>query len=102
MDEFLKDRSALGGRIIGVTATIRELPAIAPGAMAAIGFCFGGLCVLDAARHDVQLRAVGAFHGLLGPLPEPSDGPIQPKIAVYHGWDDPFAPPSDVVALAAN
>jgi dienelactone hydrolase len=102
MDEFLKDRSALRNRIIGVTATIRELPAIDPGALAAIGFCFGGLCVLDAARHGVQLRAVGAFHGLLGPLPEPSDAPIQPKIAVYHGWDDPFAPPSDVVALAAE
>jgi dienelactone hydrolase len=102
MDEFLKDRSVLRDRIIGVTATVRELPAIDPGAMAAIGFCFGGLCVLDAARHGVQLRAVGAFHGLLGPLPEPSDGPIQPKIAVYHGWDDPFAPPSDVVALAAE
>jgi dienelactone hydrolase len=102
MDEFLKDRNALRDRIIGVTATIRELPAVDPGAMAAIGFCFGGLCVLDAARHGVQLRAVGAFHGLLGPLPEPSDAPIQPKIAVYHGWDDPFAPPSDVVALAAE
>jgi dienelactone hydrolase len=85
MDEFLKDRSALRDRIIGVTVTIRELPAIDPDAMAAIGFCFGGLCVLDAARHGVQLRAVGAFHGLLGPLPEPSDAPIQPEIAVYHG-----------------
>lgn len=102
MDELLKDRSALRDRIIGVVDTIRQLPAIDAAALAAIGFCFGGLCVLDAARHGVSFRAVGAFHGLLTPLPEPSDAPIEAKIAVYHGWDDPFAPPSDVVALAAE
>ena len=31
MDEFLKDRNALRDRIIGVIATIRELPAVDPG-----------------------------------------------------------------------
>jgi dienelactone hydrolase len=102
MDELLKDRSALRDRIIGVVDTIRGLPAVDPAALAAIGFCFGGLCVLDAARHGVPLRAVGAFHGLLTPLPEPSHAPIRSKIAVSHGWDDPFAPPSDVIALAAE
>ncbi|MBB5164362.1 dienelactone hydrolase family protein [Mycobacterium sp. AZCC_0083] len=102
MDAFLKDRRALRDRIIGVVDTIRDLSGIDADAMAAIGFCFGGLCVLDAARHGVKLRAVGAFHGLLTPLPEPSDAPIHPKIAVYHGWADPLAPPADVVALAAE
>jgi dienelactone hydrolase len=102
MDEFLKDRSALRDRIIGVTATIRELPAIDPDAMAAIGFCFGGLCVLDLARHGMDMKAVGAFHGLLTPPTEAPDEPISTKISVFHGWDDPFAPPSDVVALAAE
>jgi dienelactone hydrolase len=102
MDALLKDRTALRDRIIGVVGTIGHLPAIDPDAMAAIGFCFGGLCVLDAARHGVRLRAVGAFHGLLTPLSEPSDVPIHPKIAVYHGWADPFAPPADVVALGAE
>jgi dienelactone hydrolase len=102
MDAFLEDRSALRDRIIGVVDTIRGLQAIDDGALAAIGFCFGGLCVLDAARHGVQLRAVGAFHGLLTPLPESSDAPIHPKIAVYHGWADPLAPPADVVSLATE
>ncbi|MCW2556866.1 MAG: dienelactone hydrolase-like enzyme [Mycobacterium sp.] len=102
MEAFLEDRSALRDRIIGVVDTIRALPAIDDDAVAAIGFCFGGLCVLDAARHGVRLRAVGAFHGLLTPLSEPSAAPIHPKVAVYHGWEDPFAPPEDVVALAAE
>ena len=102
MDAFLKDRSALRDRIIGVVDTIRGLHAIDDDAMAAIGFCFGGLCVLDAARHGVRLRAIGAFHGLLTPLPESSAAPIHSKIAVYHGWADPLAPPADVVSLAAE
>jgi dienelactone hydrolase len=102
MNAFLEDRNTLRDRIIGVVETIRNLPAIDDDAMAAIGFCFGGLCVLDAARHGVPLRAVGAFHGLLTPLPESSNAPIDSKIAIYHGWEDPLAPPADVVALAAE
>ena len=102
MDGFLKDRKALRDRLVGVADAIRAVPDVDADAMAAIGFCFGGLCVLDAARHGVGLRAVGAFHGLLTALPEPPEEPIATKVSVYHGWDDPLAPPSDVVALASE
>ena len=95
MSAFLDDRNALRDRIIGVTGAIRDVLEVDAGAMAAIGFCFGGLCVLDASRHGAGLRAIGAFHGLLTALPEPPEDPIGTRIAVYHGWDDPFAPPSD-------
>ena len=27
---------------------------------------------------------------------------IATRISVFHGWDDPFAPPSDVLALATE
>jgi dienelactone hydrolase len=105
MGAFLDDRNTLRDRIIGVVDVIRDMPDVESGAMAAIGFCFGGLCVLDAARHGVGLRAVGAFHGLLTALPESPespDEPIEARIAVYHGWDDPYALPADVLALAAE
>src|ERR1700712_923942 len=102
MAGFLGDRKALQDRIFWVVDTIRHQPAINPNAMAAIGFCFGGLCVLDAARHGMDLRAVGAFHGLLTPPGGPSETPISTKISVFHGWADPFAPPSDVADLAAE
>jgi dienelactone hydrolase len=85
--------------VIGI---LSALPAVERDAMAAIGFCFGGLCVLDLARHGMDMKAVGAFHGLLTPPTEAPDEPISTKISVFHGWDDPFAPPSDVVALAAE
>ena len=32
--------------------------------VAAIGFCFGGLCVLDLARVGASLLGVVSFHGL--------------------------------------
>jgi dienelactone hydrolase len=105
MQGFLADRNALQERLVGVVETIRQLPAVNRNASAAIGFCFGGLCVLDAARHGMNLRAVGAFHGLLTPLPEAPGvraAPISTKVSVFHGWADPMAPPSDVLALASE
>jgi dienelactone hydrolase len=102
MDGFLRDRDLLRDRLSTVVGILSALPAVERDAMAAIGFCFGGLCVLDLARHGMDMKAVGAFHGLLTPPTRAPDGPISTKISVFHGWDDPFAPPSDVVALAAE
>ncbi|GLP77375.1 dienelactone hydrolase [Mycobacterium antarcticum] len=102
MDELLLDRDMLRDRLLRVVETVGGLPTVERDAMAAIGFCFGGLCVLDLARHDAPLRAVGSFHGVLTPPPVTPDTPIATRIAFYHGWEDPFAPPADVLALAAE
>jgi dienelactone hydrolase len=102
MTGFIQDRDMLRDRLIGVVDLLSNLPEVQRDAMAAIGFCFGGLCMLDLARHGTHLKAVGSFHGLLTPPPHTPDAPIATRVAVYHGWDDPFAPPSDVVALAAE
>lgn len=42
--------------------------------------------MLDLARHDSRLKAVGSFHGVLTPSPVTPDSSIAAKIAVYHGW----------------
>jgi len=102
MTGFIQDRDMLRDRLIGVVDILSNLPEVQRDAMAAIGFCFGGLCMLDLARHGTHLKAVGSFHGLLTAPPHTPDAPIATRVAVYHGWDDPFAPPSDVVALAAE
>jgi dienelactone hydrolase len=102
MTGFIQDRDMLRDRLIGVVDLLSKLPEVQRDAMAAIGFCFGGLCMLDLARHGTHLKAVGSFHGLLTALPQPPTAPIATRVAVYHGWDDPFAPPSDVLALAAE
>ncbi|MGE2835098.1 dienelactone hydrolase family protein [Mycobacterium sp. SMC-4] len=101
MAGFLEDRAALARRLDTVFATLTAAPQIDATRVAAIGFCFGGLCVLDLARAGHPVVGVGSFHGLLtAPPPRDAESPaVTAKIAVFHGWDDPHAPPGDVVAL---
>lgn len=68
-------------------------------AAAAIGFCFGGLSVLDMARTNMDVAGVVSFHGLFG-APCNTAAKIGPKVLALHGWDDPMAPPDDVIAFS--
>lgn len=66
----------------------------------AIGFCFGGLSVLDMARAGMAVDGVASFHGLLG-APGNTDGnKVKAKVLVLHGWDDPMAKPEDVLTFS--
>jgi dienelactone hydrolase len=102
MTPLMGDRALLRRRLLGALEAAAGQAEVDANRMAAIGFCFGGLCVLDLARADAPLKAVASFHGGLTSLPSsfPAAKAIGTKIAVYHGWDDPLAPPGDVVALA--
>ncbi|BBX15735.1 carboxymethylenebutenolidase [Mycolicibacterium duvalii] len=99
MTAFLADREALARRLAAVYDALVSGPDVDAGRVAAVGFCFGGLCVLDLARAGHPLVAVASFHGLLTPPPHAPPRPVTAKVIVFHGWDDPFAPPDDVVAL---
>lgn len=96
---FLQDRLLLRSRMVEIVRIAQALPEADPNKVAAIGFCFGGLCVLDLARSGIKLQAVASFHGLFN---RPENIPIEPinaKVIAFHGWDDPFVPPADVVAF---
>jgi dienelactone hydrolase len=99
---FLNDRAMLRERLIGTVKAVRSLPEVNPNKVAAIGFCFGGLCVLDLARSGIDVRGVASFHGLFGKPEGLPTAPIKTKIIAFHGWDDPMVPPSDVVALGSE
>lgn len=99
MAEFLQDRAALHERLFRVLEVARTLPEVDPTRVGAVGFCFGGLCVLDLARAGADLRGVASFHGLLTPPDTAGRSTISSRVIVFHGWDDPFAHPEDVVAL---
>jgi len=70
--------------------------------VAAIGFCFGGLCVLDIARTGEDLAGVVSFHGLFAPPGNTSGNSVKAKVLALHGWDDPMAKPEDAVALGSE
>ncbi len=99
MTELLNDRDRLRHRLLHVLDLVRHFPEVDPDRVAAIGFCFGGLCVLDLARSGVEVLGVASLHGVLTPPENASGNKIRAKVIVFHGWDDPFAPPQDVVAL---
>ena len=59
---------------------------------AAIGFCFGGLNVLDLARIGADVQAVVSMHGTLT-TPQPAKrGDIKAAVLAVHGAADPVAP----------
>ena len=99
MQPFVENRSLLQARIGAALAAFRALPEVDAARMAAIGFCFGGMCVLDLARTGADLRAVVSFHGLLGAPGNTRDVQIPARVLVLHGHDDPMVPVDQVVAL---
>jgi dienelactone hydrolase len=102
MNELLGDRPRLQERLLGVIETFRAQPEVEADRVAAIGYCFGGLCALDLARTGVNVRGVASFHGLFTPPGNREGTPIRAKVLALHGWEDPMAPPSAVEALAAE
>ncbi len=100
MKPFMQDRGFLRQRLLAGIAAAADLPQVDPSRMAAIGFCFGGLCVLDMARSGANLRGVVSFHGLFHP---PGDAlpnkVIRARILALHGHEDPMVPPDAVLAL---
>ncbi|CAN5293535.1 dienelactone hydrolase family protein [soil metagenome] len=78
-------------------------PAVDGDRMAAIGYCFGGSIVLQAALSKVEgLEAVASFHGSLGGLQYPEDGEVGAKVFVAHGAADPFIKEEDIEKFKAE
>lgn len=101
MDALLADRALLRRRLLGALDFARTVPGVDASRLAVIGYCFGGLCALDAARAGAaDLRGVVSIHGVFPPLPPALAAEIRAKVLVLHGWDDPLAGPDAVRALA--
>ena len=100
MQPFLDNREMLQQRMRLSLNTMREQAEVDDQNVAAIGFCFGGLCVLDLARTGEDLAGVISFHGLFPPPGNTAGNTIKAKVLALHGWDDPMAPPDQVLALA--
>lgn len=96
MTPFMEDRKKLVNRIAAAFTTFTQLPQVDNKRIAAIGYCFGGLCVLDLARSGIDIKGVVSFHGLLSAPPDTSDKPQQAKVLVLHGFDDPLILPVEV------
>lgn len=99
MAPLIEDPPLLRRRLAAAFQAVRTLDGVDPERMGAIGFCFGGLCSLLAARMGLPLQAAVSFHGILK-IGEKLDARPSAKLLVLHGQDDPMAPPSDIGAFA--
>jgi dienelactone hydrolase len=100
MNMLNADRALLKGRLLAALEAAQGVgPQADPNRVAAIGFCFGGKCVLDLARSGTDIAGVVSFHGVYDPPPF-ANATVKAKILVLHGWDDPLGPPEAVLGLA--
>lgn len=100
MNELNADRALLRDRLRASLDALKGLPQADPAKAAAIGFCFGGKCVLDMARAGLAILGGVSFHGVYDRPDYDNVSPIPAKLLVCHGWEDPIAPPEKTVALA--
>lgn len=98
MTPFMEDRALLARRVNLALAALRSQPEVDGARIAAFGFCFGGLTVLDLARSGADVKGVVSFHGLLKGHALPK-APITAKVLALHGDADPLAPFEDVIAF---
>lgn len=100
MQPFLDDRQMLLKRLLAGVSAAEKHGAVDSSRIAAIGYCFGGLCVLDIARSaDKRVKGVVSFHGLFTPPSIGKQEKITASVLALHGYADPMAKPDALLAL---
>jgi dienelactone hydrolase len=96
MNPLASDRYALRVRMQAALQAGCCLPQVDASKVAAIGYCFGGMCVLELARSGADVRGVVSIHGLLA-QGEAGNEAVKAKVLCLHGHDDPMVPPEQVL-----
>lgn len=106
MKPLFIERRELRRRIIAAYTELQKHPAVDPHNIAAIGFCFGGLTVIELLRSGTDVRCVVSFHGVLGNTldgikakTEPLQHPIKGALLLLHGYRDPLVSAEDLAAI---
>ena len=89
---FYKDPSLSKKLLDPAIDLLKTYPQTDETKMAAIGYCFGGFVVLNAAKLGADLKGVVSFHGGLGGV-KPDKDLIKADFLICHGAEDPMANP---------
>lgn len=98
MSPLASDRTLLRRRINAALQAVRQLPNVDASRIAAMGYCFGGMCVLELARSGADIRGVISVHGIFAPGKIANEN-ITAKVLCLHGHNDPMVPPEQVLAF---
>lgn len=97
--ELRKDPSILCRRANAAVEVLASHPLV-DGRIAAIGYCFGGMTVLELARSGKELAGVVSVHGTLNTTRPAQAGAVKAKLLVCHGALDPHVPMAQVNAFS--
>lgn len=100
MSPLVEDRRILAQRITLGLEVMQALPQVNEAKTVAMGYCFGGMCVLDLARSGADVKGVVSVHGLLAAPAQPVCARVKAKVLALHGYDDPMVPPSAIDVFA--
>ncbi len=89
----------LRARTVAWHALVSDMANVDRTRIGAIGYCFGGHCVLELARSGADVKVVVSFHGLLETTMPAQRGGIKGIVSVYTGAKDPYAPEEHVQAF---
>lgn len=92
MNALMRDPDVLRARVRAGLDALAGLDSADPARLAAIGYCFGGLCVLELARSGASVAAVVSFHGLFTTARPARSGEIRARILACTGAKDPLVP----------
>ena len=96
---FRNDRQLCRARAAAGLGVLKSKTLVDPARITAVGYCFGGMVVLEMARGGADLKGVVSFHGGLA-TPNPADARnIKGKVLVLHGADDSFESPAEIAAF---
>lgn len=92
MDSCVNSSALWGELILAGLIQLKAQANVDSSRLAAIGFCFGGMTVIEAVRATTDLKCVVAFHPGLARLPESDPRPVSGKLMVCAGQRDPLIP----------
>ena len=101
MTPFMEDRGRLRRSLEAALAAMQSQDEVDAARCAGMGYCFGGLCMLDLARAGASVAGVVSIHGLFN-APGIEGGPLTARVLCLHGYDDPMAPPQSILDLATE
>lgn len=96
MNPLAGDRAALRTRMQAAVDAVRDMDMVEESMIGAMGYCFGGMCVLELARSGSDVLGVISIHGIFAPGDVPNET-ITSKVLCLHGHDDPMVPPEQVL-----
>ncbi len=96
---YRNDRQLMRARAKAGLGVLLQQPMVDPARIGAIGYCFGGMTVLELARSGADLKGVVTFHGGLS-TPTPADAKqIKGPLLILHGASDSFVTQDEVKAF---